>query len=138
MNDYNRVVLCGEVKYGPTLVNLGDVEKKPHTKLMLSVKRGNRQSSNRNYFDVRGYGDIGTDMYQNIKNGDRIIVEGPVSAYAYKGKDNTLKAISIVYAFKWMHDPVSSAVKAAEEAAMGNKQNKPTSEGYGDNAEMLF
>lgn len=136
MNDYNCAVELGTVRFGPTLVDVGDINKKAHTRLTLNVKRpGKKQKA---VFDVRAYGEMGNDIYQNVKNGDRILVEGPVYASGYTGQDGQPKASLFLYVWKWMPDPVSTEMKSMENNATNGGKTETAVEEFGDNDEMLF
>lgn len=139
MNDFNCVVICGKVETGPAIVEMGNVEKQPYTRLKILVSRKTSKGMDFKRFDVRAYNEIGSDIMQRVKTGDRILVEGPVTAYAYTGDDGKVYAVAMIYANKWMPDPFKKEIDALEDTAINGKKKKdPVKDGYGDNMEMLF
>lgn len=139
MNDFNCAVICGKVESGPALVEVGDVEKKPYTRLKLLVCRKKAKGMDFKRFDIRAYGETGAEMMQRVKTGDRIMVVGPVSTYGYIGDDKKVYAVPLIYVTKWMPDQIKKEMDALEDTALnGRKKNEPDWDGYGDNMEMLF
>ncbi len=138
MIDFNCIVICGKVDE-IELAEVGDVEKKPYTRLKICVARKTSRGMDFTRFNVRAYGDIGADMYQRVKKDDRILVEGPVHSYAYLGDDRQLRSVMMVYANKWMPDQIKKEIEGLEDTVInGRKKKDPLKDGYGDNTEMLF
>ena len=137
MNDFNCAVICGKVE-AIELSEVGDVEKKPYTRFRLIVRRKSPKGYDYTKFSVRAYNEIGADIYQRVKEGDRILVEGPIHTFAYLGDDRKMRAVAMIYANKWMPDPIKKEIDALEDTAINGKKKSADKDGYGDNAEMLF
>lgn len=137
MNDFNCAVICGKVE-GIELAEVGDVEKKPYTRFKLVVRRKTPKGYDFSKFSIRAYGEVGADIYQRVKDGDRILVEGPVHSFAYLGDDRKMRAVTMIYANKWMPDQIKKEIDALEDTAVNGKKKNTVKDGYGDNTEMLF